>query len=209
MLDNNVISTNNLLPLSSLQVPDLSNFLEIPYFPFSGKKISTTSESESFKNIDIAKEVEIPLPPHPGAFGVTRKYHTHEGVDLYCLENEPVYAIQSGVVVAILKFTGPHAGTPWWNNTYAVAIESEAGIINYGELRPNDCLKLGSRVNRGELVGNIITVLSKDKGRPRNMLHLELYEPGSILSQGWDVGAPKPQGLLDPSNLLLKSAGLI
>ena len=178
-------------------------------FPFSNKKVGLTNESLHFKSIDIAKEVMIPLPPHPGAFGVVRKHHTHEGVDLYCVEHEPVFAMESGVVVAIMKFTGPHAGTPWWHDTFAVAVSGHHGVINYGEINPASNLEVGAFVSRGQLLGNVLTVLRKDKGRPRDMLHLELYEPDAKISQGWEVGGLKPRGLLDPTELLLKAADLI
>ena len=47
--------------------------------------------------MDLSTETEVPLPPHhPGSFAFERRYHVHEGVDLYCREGEPVYAVEAG-----------------------------------------------------------------------------------------------------------------
>lgn len=176
------------------------------YFPFRDKTVhGTTSDPDHFKGIDLAREVMIPIPQHPGAFGVTRKHHVHEGVDLYCRECEPVFAMEGGVVSAVLPFTGPGAGSPWWLDTFAVMIEGESGTINYGEIRPAAGLQVGSVVKAGDHVGDVITVLAKDKGRPRNMLHLELYDAGCNNTVEWKVGELQPPGLRDPTEILSRS----
>ncbi len=95
---------------------------------------TTTTDSNSFTSIDLTKVLEIPLKPHPGAFGVLRKHHTHEGVDLYATEGEAVYAVEKGVVIAVEDFTGPKAGSPWWLDTQSVLIEGAVGVVCYGEL---------------------------------------------------------------------------
>ena len=176
-------------------------------FPFRDKRVlGTTTDSDHFAKIDLASEVMIPLPNHPGAFGVTRKFHVHEGVDLYCIQQEPVYGMEAGLVVGVLPFTGPLAGSPWWHDTFAVLIEGDHGVINYGELIPASGIAPGVKVARGDLIGNITTVLKKDKGRPQTMLHLELYDPGSSDVVEWKVGLPIPKTLRDPTPLLISSS---
>lgn len=175
-------------------------------FPMKNKQIGLTTESEHFKGIDLSREVMIPLPPHPGAFGVTRRFHVHEGVDLYCNKHEPIYAMEAGVVVEVLKFTGPHAGSPWWLDTFAVMVEGAHGVINYGEILPAEKIEVGTPIAQGQLLGTVVTVLAVDKGRPRNMLHLELHQRGTRSVEPWDVGAEKAPHLLDPTYLLLEAS---
>jgi hypothetical protein len=145
-------------------------------------------------------------PDAPGLFGAVRKHDIHTGIDLYCEMNELVYAIQSGVVKAIEIFTGPRAGFPWWNETFAVVIEHEDGsAFVYGELMP--CVKVGDIVLENEGVGYAIPVLKKDKGRPMVMLHLERYsylkldETGSYTAL-WHLDQPQPDNLEDPTSYL-------
>ena len=121
---------------------------------------------------------------------------------MYCQNNQEVYAIESGTVVNILPFTGEIAGYPWWNDTYCVMVESDSGVINYGEILPERSLKIGDEIKRGQFIGNIIRVLKKDKGLPMDMLHLEIYKHGSTETVGWNLNSPKPDSLMDPYELL-------
>jgi murein DD-endopeptidase MepM/ murein hydrolase activator NlpD len=160
----------------------------------------------SFEKIDISKEVEVPLPPHVGAFGVARQHHIHEGIDLYAPVGTPVFAIESGKVVGIEWFTGPEAGFPWWRTTQVVLIESKDHVIAYGEIEPLEGIAVGDEINEGDQVGSVLRVLRKDKGRPTSMLHIELYEPGMKMTHPWPIEGPRPPGLRDPTTLLLKAA---
>ena len=157
-----------------------------------------TEDSESFRTFG-AFETGLPLPPHPGAFGVKRKYHTHEGVDLYVPQATPVMAVEDGVVAQVDVFTGPTLGQPWWKQTKAVWIDGPSGTVVYGEITPH--VKPGQYVGRGEIVGVVAQVLTKDKGRPMSMLHLELHTLGSRLAPEWT--ADRPVVLYDPTPYLL------
>lgn len=159
-----------------------------------------TAESESFKVMPPGM-TGLPLAPHPGAFGVRRKHHTHEGVDLYCPHGTPVRAIEAGAVDAIKPFTGPHAGLPWWRDTWAIFVTGASGTIVYGEVAPHT--KVGQKVVAGELLGVVIRVLKHDKGRPMSMLHLELRPQGITEEIQWLAHEMKPPALLDPTPLLL------
>lgn len=149
----------------------------------------------------------LPVPPHPGAFGVRRKHHTHEGVDLYCPPGTPVYAVEPGEIVAITPFTGPRADppSPWWHDTDAVFVEGPSGVVVYGEIRPvvGRARAIGYRLARGESVGYVVQVLTKDKGYPMSMLHLELHVPGTRYAYDWVD--KRPPSLLDPTPLLLSA----
>jgi len=155
---------------------------------------------------------------HPGAFGYKRKFDHHAGVDLYCdmsYIHNPVYAVETGVVVAIENFTGPGDKSPWWNDTQCVMIEGASGVVNYGEIRPLLDLAIGQRVLRGEEIGIVIPVLKEGKERPdipghsRLMLHMELYEHGTRTPCGvWEHDGEIPKGILDPTQHLLSARGI-
>lgn len=150
---------------------------------------------------------EIPIGDELGAFGVTRKHDIHTGVDLYCKQGDEVFSMEEGVVVNIGFFTGPTVNMPWWNDTEAIAILGESGIINYGEVMCYDTLSVGDKVHEGELIGWAIPVLKIDKGKvpSTTMLHVELYNEYNGEWSLWEVGAKQPKNLLNPTTLLQKA----
>jgi murein DD-endopeptidase MepM/ murein hydrolase activator NlpD len=155
-----------------------------------------------------------PMPPiplglvHPGAFGIDRHLHVHTGVDLYAPYGCPVYAMESGKIVHIEWFTGPSIAMPWWNDTRAMYIEGDTGVFNYGEIQELSCWKVGDTVEAGDVLGYVVTVLRKYKGRPMSMLHVELYDHGYKDDWGeWKIGTPKPEHLKDPTNYLMSIYG--
>lgn len=164
-----------------------------------------TTDSESFAAMKEG-ETGLPLAPHPGAFAVRRKHHTHEGVDLYAPHGTPVSAVEAGVVLAVKPFTGPHAGPGLghWLDTWAVFVEGATGVVVYGEVTA--AVNVGERVTAGQLVGTVTTVLAKDKGRPRAMLHIELRERGNTADIEWLDASQHPSGLLDPTPFLMTCA---
>lgn len=143
----------------------------------------------------------LPLLPHPGAFAAQRKHHQHEGVDLYCEPNTPVYAVELGTVLYTGPFTGPAMGHHWWLPTEAAWIKHPSGVVVYGEIATH--LKAGQLVQRGDLVGTVQQVIKNPKARPTSMLHLELRSSGIDLID-WCLDSPQPQTLLDPTPYLLK-----
>lgn len=174
-------------------------------FPLKKQVLINNSKENFLSNYN--EITEIPLLPHPGAFSCVRKHHKHEGIDLYANDGDIVLSIEDGLVIDIFPFTGEHVDTPWWNNTWAALIEGDSGVINYGEIIPNENLKIGHTLKAGDTVGYIKTVLTKDKGRPMSMLHLELYEKGTKKAVNcWSLNENKPNNLLDPTNLLLEVA---
>lgn len=137
---------------------------------------------------------------HPGAFGVQRKHHVHEGIDLYAPEGTPVCAVEEGVVVAVMPFTGPAAGLPWWLDTDVVLVEGVSGVVAYGEIK--SAVTIGQPVTARQLLGHVVRVLRHDKGRPTCMLHLELHTAGTRETPPWDVLECRPASLLDPTPFL-------
>lgn len=134
-----------------------------------------------------------------GKFGAVRKYDIHTGIDLICDVGTEIYAIEDGMVVNIEVFTGPNAESPWWNETMAVLVEGESGVICYGEIEA--LVEIGQQVKTGELIGKVKRVLKKDKGKPTSMLHLELYKAGTKNTVWWHINERQPDCLLDPSVL--------
>ena len=160
-----------------------------------------TGDSLSFKAFSIS-ETGLPIGQHPGAYGVQRKNHVHEGVDLYCAEGEPVYAVEAGAVVAVMPFTGPKAGMPWWRDTDVVLIEGLTGVVAYGEIAST--VKVGQMVSAGEHIANVTQVLDVDKGRPMSMLHLELHITGARHCPEWT--SCRPHASLDPTKFLMEAS---
>lgn len=150
----------------------------------------------------------LPNQFSPGSFGFERKYDVHCGVDLYTKEGAEVFAMEDGEVVKVDIFTGPKVGMDWWKETWAVMVEGESGVINYGEIQPS-CV-VGQEVKAGDILGKIIPVLPPEKIRPDiighscSMLHVELYEHGCREFAIWKLGYTRPKGLLDPTSLLEK-----
>jgi murein DD-endopeptidase MepM/ murein hydrolase activator NlpD len=151
----------------------------------------------------LSEKVPVPINDMPGAFGVKRKHHTHEGVDLYCEHGDPVFAMEDGVIVWTGWFTGEYTGTPWWNNTAAIAVQHSFGVLFYGEIVRRAHMEVGNTVSEGEHLGFVSRVLKNDKGTPTSMLHLELYDklPEILPPPLWIDD--KPKGLLDPTMYLL------
>jgi hypothetical protein len=151
----------------------------------------------------------IPINNHPGAFGFRRKHDVHTGVDLYCNDGVPVMAIWAGTVVSVEPFTGKIDQSPWWEDIYAVVIESEKYSICYGEIMPT--VTVGTVVQSKDVIGNVKRVLKEGKERPdipghsTSMLHIEMYQDRTVASTPWHLDAPKPEYLLDPTPLLLYS----
>lgn len=167
--------------------------------------LQPTTDSDSFSGMPRGV-TGLPMAPHPGGFGVQRKHHTHEGVDLYVPTGTPVWAVEPGEVVAVLPFTGPHAGSPWWKDTYAVFVEGPSGVVVYGEVAPH--IKVGAKLLAGMILGVVTPVLRQDKGRPMCMLHLELHQPGSRSAPEWLVHDERPAVLLDPTPFLQDAQAL-
>lgn len=176
------------------------------HFPLKKSIINYNNTCHEFLE-NYQDATEIPVENHPGSFAFKRKNHIHEGVDLYCENGDEVFAIESGIVVNINHFTGEFIKSPWWNNTKCIMVEGSSGVFNYGELMPLENLKIGDKITEGQLIGHVTTVLKENKGRPMNMLHLELYQHGTnehLLS--WDLDMPKPDNLLDPTSILVELA---
>lgn len=141
--------------------------------------------------------------PEQGKFGVIRKYDIHTGIDLYCRPGDSVYAIEDGVVVNVCDFTGINAGSPWWNDTQAVLIKGKSGVLLYGEVFTD--LVVGEKVEEGDVIAFVKTVLKNDKGLPMTMLHMELYEHDYTGNgEWWKHGETKPEKLLNIEEFLIK-----
>lgn len=181
----------------------------LPPIPF---RLIPTHYSESFHLFEPGT-TGLPLRPHPGSFGVERRNHVHEGIDLYCPDGTPVSAVEDGTVVAVLPFTGQNAFAvnpktglveplDWWHDTEVVLIAGATGVVAYGEITP-EC-QVGDALRAGDRVGMVTRVLKKDKGRPMSMLHLELHVHGTTVPTCWYQENGKPDSLLDPTQFLLK-----
>ncbi len=182
-----VIAVKKFLESDKAKKMGIPNFLEL---------------SISMKTCPLNPMPIVPIGQHDGAFGFVRKHDVHTGIDLYCNPFEKVHAIECGEVVGIIDFTGSKADSPWWNDTRAILIEGASGVFVYGEVKEREGLKIGDNIECGEVIGEVITVLQKDKGKPMTMLHIELYEHKYRDVVWWELGKEKPEPLLDPTKIL-------
>lgn len=174
------------------------------------KQAKPCADPMGFMHTDWQYEVQIPVgKEHPGAFGFERKNHIHEGVDIYTKPQELVYLPQALWVHGWIDFTGPSVGMPWWNDTKALVCHTQCGkTILFGEIVPST-QGLSEQVipgwyEQGHCIGQVHPVLTKDKGRPRHMVHVEMYDRVCYQSVGlWQKGNPKPDALMDPTDWLL------
>lgn len=170
------------------------------WHPPIGLALIPSDDSISFQ-VMKPHETALPLPPHPGAYGVERAHHVHEGIDLYCAEGTPVQAVEAGTIVAIIPFTGAKANSDWWHDTDAMLVEGASGVVLYGEIVPAG-KQPGDTVQRGETLGHVKQVLKTDKGRPMSMLHLEFHDAGTRDAYEWTLAKGKPPSLRDPTPFL-------
>ena len=158
--------------------------------------------------------VEPSLPPDgPLAFCAARDGEVHTGLDLVCAEGQPVAAVEDGIVLANAAFTGTAAGSPTLYPSRALMVLGESGVVLYGEVWPWDCARRGARVLAGQTVAEVVAVRGAGQPRPWSMLHLERWRdrdsalarylgPAARDPVDWRLGAPQPDGLLDPTDML-------
>lgn len=169
--------------------------------------------------LNLAGELPfIPENPHPGSFGQRRKYDVHTGVDLYTRDGSTVCAVESGIVVDIVDFTGSKVidseterPMSWWNDTKAILVRGASGVVVYGEVNPCGAY-VGQIVRTGQVIATVKAVLPPDKLRPdiphhsNAMLHMEVYTTQAAERDfrwgTWKLDGERPSGLLDPTPFL-------
>lgn len=151
--------------------------------------------------------LNIPVGTHPGAFGVKRKYDIHTGVDLYCKDGEPVYAVEDSEYIDCGWFTGIHCESPWWNDTMFILLRGKSGYILYGETDGPDISAYGREIKAGQLIGYVKSVLPKVKIRhdiphhSNSMLHIEIYSKYKDWVT-WRHGEKRNKTLMNPTPFL-------
>jgi len=166
-------------------------------------------------NTDTQSNWKSPLPGctwalpngkyHPAGFGAKRPYNRHTGVDLFCDHNQPLAAVEDGIVVSIRDFSKHKENKPWLNRTRVILIEGKTGVVAYCNVKERNGLKIGQEVKAGEIVGNVIRINKKKRRKDTCMLHLELYSIGTRKRVTWSYQFPKPPQLLDPTPHLLST----
>ena len=146
------------------------------------------------------------------AFGHDRKFYIHPGVDIYLPLYTPIISPLEGIVVEQGVFTGDLIGSPWWNYTEYVVVKYNDYFILYGEIDIHQTmdgyrLSIGDkRYNYNYDIGLVMQVLKDNPDRKfinsPTMLHLEMYSKPPF-AVTWEIGKPKPENLLDPTDWLL------
>lgn len=154
-----------------------------------------------------------PLPGHiwslplgkylPAGFGARRKFNLHTGIDLFCNHGQMLAAVEAGTVVSIKDFSKNKNKSPWLNKTRAILIEGRSGVVAYCNVIERTGLTVGTKVEAGEIIGNVVRINKKQRKNDICMLHLELYKAGTRKRVTWSYNYPKPPQLLDPSKYLI------
>ncbi|WP_020177549.1 N-acetylmuramoyl-L-alanine amidase [Methylopila sp. M107] len=122
----------------------------------------------------------------------------HVGVDLFCHASDEVVACADGKIVAFYRFyTRPSTG----EQTYALFIEHDGVVINYGEVTRDSNVVYGWGVGSQVMAGQKIARVSGTA-----MIHFETYTPKTKQNHRWLPGGPRPAPLQNPTRLLARLA---
>ncbi|CAN5380974.1 hypothetical protein BH23BAC1_BH23BAC1_05090 [soil metagenome] len=117
----------------------------------------------------------------------------HAGIDLYANHRDPVVACEDGKIKNFYHF---------YEGTYALIIEHDDLVINYGEVA-SDSLKINQlKVGDSVKAGQRIAVIGKMK--TSSMLHFETYRKGTTANERFIINGSKPKNLLNPTKYLLR-----
>jgi murein DD-endopeptidase MepM/ murein hydrolase activator NlpD len=122
----------------------------------------------------------------------------HVGIDVFCKEGDVVVACADGEIVKFFKFyTRPSTG----EETFALFLEHDGVVINYGEVRSNAPTEFGWQIGKRVKAGDPIAKVSGT-----DMIHFESYEFGTRENFRWMVGEARPPKLRNSTKLLLALA---
>jgi hypothetical protein len=146
----------------------------------------------------------------PGGFGTKQKFNFHTGVDLLCKHLQPLAAVEAGTIVSLQDFSKnknkqqqEQNNNPRYNNTRVILIEGKTGVVAYCNVKESENIKVGMKVNAGDIIGNVVRVNKNKRENDICMLHLELHEHGTRKRVTWSFVFPKPVQLLDPTEHLV------
>ena len=116
----------------------------------------------------------------------------HVGIDLWANDKDPVVACEDGTIVAFYHF---------YRSTYALLVEHNNLVINYGEVHKDSLnangLKIGDSVKAGQVIGMVGKMYSS------SMLHFETYTKSTRANKRFMVGGTAPKEILNPTTYLL------
>lgn len=118
----------------------------------------------------------------------------HVGVDLFAYDGDEVVAIEDGRIISFYRFYTRANG----EETYALFVEHQGVVINYGEVKSNAQQRYDWRVGDQVSAGQKIAQVSGT-----DMIHFETYIPGTQQNQSWPKNATRPTRLLNPTQYLL------
>ena len=119
------------------------------------------------RNEEVPEALRSPCKGFISSFGFVRKYDIHCGVDLYTSGDEDVFSIDSGMVVAVGRYTGKGTRYPWWRDTDFLAVRSlsRSEVWVYGEVSVNMNIKLGHSLLKVTYLGIPYSLRTAQKQR--------------------------------------------
>jgi spore germination cell wall hydrolase CwlJ-like protein len=121
----------------------------------------------------------------------------HVGMDVFCREGDVVVACGPGKIVNFFSFYTTASG----EDSFALFVEHDGVVINYGEVKKNAREEFGWSVGDTVVAGQKIAKVSGT-----NMIHFETYVPGTKQNSRWLRGEARPPTLQNPTMLLLRLA---
>lgn len=170
-------------PLSFAPIPDTELYWPVESSDPQGRLVSYQAEDGRF----IGNRSRRFLADRSGG----TRYHV--GIDLYGRPGDPVIAIEDGKILSFYHF---------YSDTYALFVEHSSMTVNYGEvhsesLRENG-LQVGDYVRGGQKIGSVGRLRSGN-----SMCHFETYVLGTRSNKRWLQSEKRPEGMLNPTALLL------
>jgi len=119
----------------------------------------------------------------------------HAGIDFYCDEGTPVYAMCDCTIL--------RSSNTFYLGTGVVEVQTPQFVIRYGEITPKKGLVTGDKINKGDIIGTV----KRCEGLAQAMLHLEMYTADATLPLTNTAGTSpfkRTHGIVDPTALVLK-----
>lgn len=165
---------------------------------------------ETFWYNPLGQGADIRIPVGAGQTNSigSEEYHNPNllkcGIDIVCLPNVSIYAVESGIVVSIETFFD-NKKKPWISSSKALLVAGDNGVVCYGNIEPCDEIEVGMKVSRGQPIGKTVSWFSKpsksEQGDTR--LRFELYRHNTKQRPKWRFDGPLPKSVLNPVPLLL------
>ena len=157
--------------------------------------VITTNSSRSVVSYKTARGTTIGNPGRMFMGSRNGGARLHCAVDLFANEGDIVVACEDGKIVNFSPFYRAKNG----EMTFALLVEHDNFVINYGEVKGNSRERFNWRIGDGISAGQHIGIVSAT-----SMTHFETYAKGTTRNERFMKGGSRPPHLLNPTAYLLE-----